>query len=266
MRCRSATSSRSARAAEGDVQDGHLDLPVLLRRADLRRGRAASQFVERYFTGTATTIEGVGMRKSRRNRRSVIATPSATTRSIAPARCRRRICLSLARRRSFLDAANRVAAAARGARQFSQDRYRDFAKLINEQSERLLTMRGLFRIRKTADSRPAGRSRIGGDRAALRDGRDVLRFDLREAHTTLAIAMNRIGGKSNTGEGGEEVGSLQAHGQWRQRCAPPSSRWPPGRFGVTAEYLVNADMMQIKMAQGPSPAKAASCPATRSTR
>ena len=77
--------------------------------------------------------------------------------------------------------------------------------------------------------------------------------------------MNRIGGKSNTGEGGEESDRfkpLPNGDSMRSAIKQVAS----GRFGVTAEYLVNSDMIQIKMAQAPSPAKAASCPATRSTR
>ena len=84
----------------------------------------------------------------------------------------------------------------------------------------------------------------------------------REAHTTLARAMNAIGGKSNTGEGGEEAGPLSC--RW-----PTASRNPErsaikqvasGRFGVTAEYLVNSDMMQIKMAQGAKPGEGGQLP------
>ena len=82
----------------------------------------------------------------------------------------------------------------------------------------------------------------------------------REAHTTLAIAMNRIGGKSNTGEGGEESGPLQARWPMATRCAVAIKQVASGRFGVTAEYLVNADMMQIKMAQGAKPGEGGQLP------
>ena len=81
----------------------------------------------------------------------------------------------------------------------------------------------------------------------------------REAHTTLAIAMNRIGGKSNTGEGGEESDRfkpLPNGDSMRSRIKQVAS----GRFGVTAEYLVNADMMQIKMAQGAKPGEGGQLP------
>ena len=81
----------------------------------------------------------------------------------------------------------------------------------------------------------------------------------REAHTTLAIAMNRIGGKSNTGEGGEESDRfkpLPNGDSMRSAIKQVAS----GRFGVTAEYLVNADMMQIKIAQGAKPGEGGQLP------
>ena len=105
--------------------------------------------------------------------------------------------------------AESVATLQHAVRGNSQERYRAFAKILNEQSERLLTMRGLFRI-KTADDEK--RKPVRSIRSSL-PARIVKRFATgamsfgsisREAHTTLAIAMNRIGGKSNTGEGGEE--------------------------------------------------------------
>ena len=81
----------------------------------------------------------------------------------------------------------------------------------------------------------------------------------REAHTTLAIAMNRIGGKSNTGEGGEEADRfkpLPNGDSMRSAIKQVAS----GRFGVTAEYLVNSDVMQIKMAQGAKPGEGGQLP------
>ena len=81
----------------------------------------------------------------------------------------------------------------------------------------------------------------------------------REAHTTLAIAMNRIGGKSNTGEGGEEAERfkpLPNGDSMRSAIKQVAS----GRFGVTTEYLVNADVLQIKMAQGAKPGEGGQLP------
>src|ERR1700747_1391436 len=84
----------------------------------------------------------------------------------------------------------------------------------------------------------------------------------REAHTTLAIAMNRIGGQANTGEGGEEADryrSLPNGDSMRSAIKQVAS----GRFGVTTEYLVNSDVMQIKMAQGAKPGEGGHLPAHR---
>ena len=82
----------------------------------------------------------------------------------------------------------------------------------------------------------------------------------REAHETLAIAMNRIGGKSNTGEGGEDPGPLRAampNGDSRRSAIKQVAS---GRFGVTSDYLVNADELQIKMAQGAKPGEGGQLP------
>ena len=85
-----------------------------------------------------------------------------------------------------------------------------------------------------------------------------------EAHTTLAIAMNRLGGKSNTGEGGEEAERFKPlpNGDLMRSAIKQVAS---GRFGVTAEYLVNADDIQIKIAQGAKPGEGGSFPDTRST-
>ena len=121
--------------AEGDVQDGHLDLSVLLRRADFRRGRPEPDFVAKYFTGTATRIEGVGLAEIAAGDG---APPSATPSAMSPVY---RSMLDVGGEYAFrvrgedarLDAADRVGAAARGARQFA-GQIPAFARLINDQS------------------------------------------------------------------------------------------------------------------------------------
>ena len=148
-------------------------------------------------------------------------------------------------------------------------KYDAYAKILNEQAEHLLSIRGLFRVKTAAED---GRAPVPLEEVEPAAS-IVKRFSTgamsygsisREAHTTIAIAMNRIGGKSNTGEGGEESDRYKrmANGDSMRSAIKQVAS---GRFGVTAEYLVNSDMMQIKMAQGASPAKAANCPATRST-
>ena len=79
-----------------------------------------------------------------------------------------------------------------------------------------------------------------------------------EAHECLALAMNRLGGKSNSGEGGEDTARLKS-----DKCSA-IKQVASGRFGVTSEYLVSAEELQIKMAQGAKPARAAICPVKRS--
>ncbi len=85
----------------------------------------------------------------------------------------------------------------------------------------------------------------------------------KEAHEALAVAMNRLGGKSNTGEGGEDPARYEPLPERRLRRTRPSSRWPPGRFGVTSQYLVNARELQIKMAQGAKPGEGGQLPGSK---
>jgi len=81
-----------------------------------------------------------------------------------------------------------------------------------------------------------------------------------EAHEALAVAMNRLGGKSNTGEGGEDPGPVYAPAQRRLQKIAPLKQVASGRFGVTSEYLVNAKELQIKMAQGAKPGEGGQLP------
>ena len=157
-----------------------------------------------------------------------------------------------------------VASLQHAVRGNSQEKYRHYAALINEQGHRLTTIRGLFDIKSAADD---GREPVPLDE--VEPAKDIVkRFATgamsygsisREAHTTLAIAMNRIGGKSNTGEGGEESDRykpLPNGDSMRSAIKQVAS----GRFGVTAEYLVNSDMMQIKIAQGAKPGEGGQLP------
>ena len=152
---------------------------------------------------------------------------------------------------------NTISSLQHAVRGNAQDKYNAYADEINEQDKRLLTIRGLMKIK---DAKEDKRKKISiGEVEPAKE--IVKRFSTgamsfgsisREAHTNLAIAMNRIGGKSNTGEGGEEVDRftpLPNGDTMRSAIKQVAS----GRFGVTAEYLTNADMIQIKMAQGAKP-------------
>ncbi len=146
----------------------------------------------------------------------------------------------------------------------SAETYKSYAALLNEESERPLTIRSLFRIRPAEeDGRvPVPLEEVESVATIVRrfaTGAMSFGSISREAHTTLAVAMNRIGGKSNTGEGGEESDRfkpLPNGDSMRSAIKQVAS----GRFGATAEYLVNADMIQIKMAQGAKPGEGGQLP------
>jgi glutamate synthase (NADPH/NADH) large chain len=221
-------------------------------------------FVDKYFTGTHTRIEGVSLAEVaeetvRRHRDAFSEAPIY---------------------RSMLDVGGDYAVRVRGedhvwtaetvqrlqhaVRGNSRDSYRAFAQVVNDQNERLLTMRGLFRIKSAEEDgrKPVSLEEVEpAAKIVRRFSTGAMSFGSisREAHTTLAIAMNRIGGKSNTGEGGEEADRfkpLPNGDSMRSAIKQVAS----GRFGVTAEYLVNSDMMQIKMAQGAKPGEGGQLP------
>lgn len=143
-------------------------------------------------------------------------------------------------------------------------KYREFAKQINEQSEYLTTLRGMFRIKsaKEVGSRSLSLDEVEPASDIVKrfvTGAMSLGSISSEAHTTLALAMNRIGGKSNTGEGGEDpirFKPMENGDSIRSAVKQVAS----GRFGVSAEYLVNSDMMQIKLAQGAKPGEGGQLP------
>ena len=131
---------------------------------------------------------------------------------------------------------------------------------MNEQNRRLLTLRGLLGIRPAGDPVPLEEVEPASE-IVKRFATGAMSFGSisREAHTTLAIAMNRIGGKSNTGEGGEERDRFKplANGDSMRSAIKQVAS---GRFGVTTEYLVNADDLQIKIAQGAKPGEGGQLP------
>ena len=146
----------------------------------------------------------------------------------------------------------------------AQDHYRAYARLVNEHENHLKTLRGLFHI-KTAEE--TGRAPVPLDEVepaaeiVRRFSTGAMSFGSisKEAHETLALAMNAIGGKSNTGEGGEEPERFRPLPDGRSRRSA-IKQVASGRFGVTTEYLVNADVMQIKIAQGAKPGEGGQLP------
>ncbi len=140
------------------------------------------------------------------------------------------------------------------------DIYREYAKLVNDQSRTRATLRGLFELR--TDKGAVALDEVEPVDAILaRFSTGAMSYGSisAEAHETLAIAMNRLGGKSNTGEGGEDPARYtpDANGDLRRSAIKQVAS---GRFGVTSEYLVNADDLQIKMAQGAKPGEGGQLP------
>ena len=226
----------------------------------------SSELVEKYFFGTATIIEGIGLAEIAeetvaRHRAAFGKDPLlANTLDIGGEYAYRM------RGESHAWSPDSIAALQHAVRGNSQERYREFAAMVNETSLRLNTIRGLFKI-KGAEA--LGRKPISIDdvepavEIVKRFSTGAMSFGSisREAHTTLAIAMNRIGGKSNTGEGGEEADRylpLANGSQNPERSA--IKQIASGRFGVTTEYLVNADVLQIKVAQGAKPCEGGQLP------
>ncbi len=141
--------------------------------------------------------------------------------------------------------------------------FREYTTLVNNQSERMATLRGLFRLK--SDRKPVPIEQVEpAENLFKRFATGAMSFGSisAEAHETLAIAMNRIGGKSNTGEGGEDRRRFQpdANGDRRRSAIKQVAS---GRFGVTSEYLVNADELQIKMAQGAKPGEGGQLPGAK---
>jgi glutamate synthase (NADPH/NADH) large chain len=223
-----------------------------------------SDFVNTFFTGTATRIEGVGLDEIAeetvcRHRDAFGDAPVYRNALDVGGEYAYRV-----RGEDHVWTAATVAALQHAVRGDSRDKYRAYANACNEQSERLLTIRGMFRLKPAEED---GRTAVPLDEVEPA-ANIVRRFATgamsygsisREAHTTLAIAMNRIGGKSNTGEGGEESDRYKplANGDSMRSAIKQVAS---GRFGVTAEYLVNSDMMQIKMAQGAKPGEGGQLP------
>jgi glutamate synthase (NADPH/NADH) large chain len=224
----------------------------------------SSEFVSRFFAGTHTRIEGVGLTEVgeeavRRHRAAFGDSPVYRDMLDVGGEYAMRI-----RGEDHVWNPETVANLQHAVRGSLPEKYLAYAKHINEQTERLYTIRGLFRIKTPEED---GRKPVSLDEVepaqniVKRFATGAMSFGSisREAHTTLAIAMNRIGGKSNTGEGGEEADRfkpLPNGDSMRSAIKQVAS----GRFGVTAEYLVNSDMMQIKMAQGAKPGEGGQLP------
>jgi glutamate synthase (NADPH/NADH) large chain len=247
-----------------------------------------SETIEKYFTGTASRVEGIGVfeiaQEAIRMHKAAFSDDPVLE--------------------SMLDAGGEYAWRARGeehmwtpdaiaklqhsARANNWSTYKEYAQLINDQSRRHMTLRGLFEF-KIDPAKAISVDEVESAKEIVKrfaTGAMSLGSISTEAHATLAVAMNRIGGKSNTGEGGEDparyrqelkgipitqgqtladiIGkdvieadyALEAGDSLRSKIKQVAS----GRFGVTAEYLSSADQIQIKMAQGAKPGEGGQLP------
>jgi glutamate synthase (NADPH/NADH) large chain len=222
--------------------------------------------VDRYFTGTTSKLGGVDLATIAEEvaRRHATAYPRG---GILPAHRELEIGGEYQWRRSVNGDAEphlfdpetvfRLQHATRAGR---YDVFKQYTARVDEQADRLMTLRGLFRFK---DAEATGRQPIDIDEVEPVSA-IVKRFSTgamsygsisQEAHETLAIAMNRLGAKSNTGEGGEDVERLYDP-ERRSAIKQVAS----GRFGVTSDYLTNADDIQIKMAQGAKPGEGGQLP------
>jgi glutamate synthase (NADPH/NADH) large chain len=220
----------------------------------------SDEFIEAYFTGTKCKTSGVGLAE--------IAEETVRRHSVAFG--------NAPLYRNALDVGGEFAYRLRGenhiwtaetisklqhaTRSNNRALYDEFAREINEQDERLLTLRGLFDFKFAEQSIPLEEVEPASE-IVKRFATGAMSFGSisYEAHTTLAIAMNRIGGKSNTGEGGEESERFKPlpNGDSKRSAIKQVAS---GRFGVTTEYLVNADDIQIKIAQGAKPGEGGQLP------
>ena len=141
-----------------------------------------------------------------------------------------------------------------------EEAYRDYSRRVNDQTRRLCTLRGLFRLKRSDQPVPLDEVEpVEAIMKRFKTGAMSYGSISQEAHESLAVAMNRIGGKSNTGEGGEDPKRYvpDANGDSRNSAIKQVAS---GRFGVTSEYLVNSKELQIKMAQGAKPGEGGQLP------
>jgi glutamate synthase (NADPH/NADH) large chain len=245
-------------------------------------------FVQKYFRGTATQVGGIGVfevaeEALRTHRAAFGADPVLASMLDAGGEYAWR-----SRGEEHMWTPDAIAKLQHATRSGQFDTYKEYAQLINDQSRRHVTLRGLFEFKlDPSKAIPLEQVESAADIVKrFATGAMSLGSISTEAHSTLAIAMNRIGGKSNTGEGGEDparyrnelkgikitagtkvsdvIGSkviaadyeLKDGDSLRSKIKQVAS----GRFGVTTEYLVSADQLQIKMAQGAKPGEGGQLP------
>jgi glutamate synthase (NADPH/NADH) large chain len=226
----------------------------------------SSAFIDKYFTGTATSIEGVGLQEVaeetvRRHATAYGDNPIYKKMLDVGGMYQLRL-----RGEEHAWTAGNIASLQHAVRGNIPEKYKEFAQTINDQSERMLTIRGLMDL-KPADQ-PLSLDEVEpASEIVKRFATGAMSFGSisREAHTTLAIAMNRIGGKSNTGEGGEEPDRFKPLPNG-DRCVRRSSRSLRAASASRPNTSSMPTTSRSRWPRAPSPAKAASFRVTRSTR
>jgi glutamate synthase (NADPH/NADH) large chain len=226
----------------------------------------AEDFVEEFFTGTVSRLSGIGIDElaeeiARRHRRAHPDRPSELAHRTLDGggeyQWRREGEYHLFNPETVF----KLQHATRTGR---YEIFKQYTRLVDEQSEHLATLRGLFEFRVGArppvpieEVEPVSEIVKRFSTGAMSYGSISA-----EAHETLAIAMNRIGGRSNSGEGGENRARFQRepNGDWKRSAIKQVAS---GRFGVTSEYLVNCTDIQIKMAQGAKPGEGGQLPGNK---
>ncbi|MFN0165827.1 MAG: glutamate synthase large subunit [Bryobacteraceae bacterium] len=218
------------------------------------------EVVDKYFTGTVSRVEGVGLEVIAREaqlKHELAFQPVTGYDTELP------VGGSYAYRirgEYHLLNPGTVSKLQHAVRQNSFETFEEYTDLIDKQNKQFCTLRGLLEIRKSPNPVPLEEVEPAAS-IVKRFATGAMSFGSisKEAHETLAIAMNRIGGKSNTGEGGEDEARFtpDANGDLRRSAIKQVAS---GRFGVTTNYLVNADELQIKMAQGAKPGEGGQLP------
>ncbi|MFM1965478.1 MAG: glutamate synthase large subunit [Actinomycetota bacterium] len=221
------------------------------------------ELVERYFTGTVSRLGGVGLdviHAEVQARHDVAYPPSG----ISPAHRRLEVGGEYQWRREgepHLFDPDTVFRLQHATREKRYDIFRQYTDRVDDQSRRLMTLRGLFDLRMGEQPAVPIEEVEPVESILTRFSTGAMSYGSisQEAHETLAIAMNRIGAKSNTGEGGEDPERYLplANGDSKRSAIKQVAS---GRFGVTSEYLVNSDDIQIKMAQGAKPGEGGQLP------
>ena len=238
-------------------------------------------FVAKYFTGTASNIEGIGIEQVAEEAVRVHGLAYSEDPVLAGALDAGGEYAFRVRGEEHMWTPDSIAKLQHSTKQNSYATYKEYAKIINDQSQRHMTFRGLFDIKSAGAPIPIEEVEPAKEIVKrFATGAMSLGSISTEAHTTLAVAMNRIGGKSNTGEGGEDARrypiihageSLQSRiGKDRvaknielkegDSLRSKIKQVASGRFGVSAEYLASADQIQIKMAQGAKPGEGGQLP------